>query len=139
MLTTGNKICPQTVHRVHCWALPFGTNRGKTKLKLILATLQDADAERAVKELTAQGDRVTRIGSTGGFLQQGNTTLLLGLPDDHVEGSLTVLRRVCQHRTAFVPVAAAPAPNNVALYNYLEVEVGGATVFVLDVEQFAQI
>jgi len=107
-------------------------------LKLILATIQDADAERVVKELTAQGDRVTRIGSTGGFLQQGNTTLLLGLADERVEGALSVLRRVCQHRTAFVPVAAAPAPNNVALYNYLEVEVGGAIVFVLDVEQFNQ-
>jgi uncharacterized protein YaaQ len=119
--------------------LPFGINRGKTKLKLILATIQDADAERVVKELTAQGDRVTRIGSTGGFLQQGNTTLLLGLQEDRVDSVLTMLRRVCQHRTAFVPVAAAPAPNNVALYNYLEVEVGGAIAFVLDVEQFEQI
>ena len=91
-----------------------------------------------IKDLTAQGDRVTRIGSTGGFLQQGNSTLLLGLQEDRVEPVLTVLRRICQHRTAFVPVAAAPAPNNVALYNYLEVEVGGAIVFVLDVEQFVQ-
>jgi uncharacterized protein YaaQ len=108
-------------------------------MKLVLATIQDADAERVIKDLTTQGERVTRIGSTGGFLQQGNTTLMLGVADDRVNAAIEVLRRDCQSRAAFVPVAAAPAPNSVALYNYLEVQVGGAVVFVLNVEHFEQI
>ena len=108
-------------------------------MKLILATIQDADADRVVKALTAQKERVTQVGSTGGFLQQGNTTLLIGTAENRVEAAIEVLRRECKVRTAFVPVAAAPAPNSVALYNYIEVQVGGAVVFVLDVEQFEQI
>ncbi|MHB8625634.1 MAG: cyclic-di-AMP receptor [Aggregatilineales bacterium] len=108
-------------------------------MKLVLATIQDADAERVIKDLTAQGERVTRIGSTGGFLQQGNTTLMLGVVDEHVNAAIEVLRRDCKSRAAFVPVAVAPAPNSVALYNYLEVQVGGAVVFVLNVEYFEQI
>jgi uncharacterized protein YaaQ len=50
-------------------------------MKLIVATIQDQDADAATSNLTNRGYRVTRIGSTGGFLRQGNTTLLVGVED----------------------------------------------------------
>ncbi len=108
-------------------------------MKLIVATIQDQDASAVISALTGLNFGVTRIGSTGGFLQQGNTTLLVGVGDAQVERVIAELKRNSQRRMKFMPVATAAVPNGDALYNYIEVEVGGATVFVLDVEHFEQI
>ena len=107
-------------------------------MKLIMATIQDQDADRVTERLTAQRYRVTRIGTTGGFLHQGNTTLLIGVDDEQVQAVLNILKDGSQRRTLYMPMATGAAPNGVGLYNYVEVEVGGATVFVLDVERFEQ-
>ena len=48
-------------------------------MKLIVSTIQDQDAETTAHNLTEKGYRFTRIGSTGSFLRQGNTTLLVGV------------------------------------------------------------
>jgi uncharacterized protein YaaQ len=108
-------------------------------MKLVVATIQDQDANAAVGALTGQNFRVTHIGSTGGFLQQGNSTLLVGVDDGQVERVIAELKQNSQRRMKFMPVATAAVPNGDALYNYIEVEVGGATVFVLDVDHFEQI
>lgn len=108
-------------------------------MKLIIAIVQDEDASRLISTLMNEGYSVTKLATTGGFLRAGNTTLLLGGEDDRVKGALDVIERVCKSRkqiaTSPSPVAGtsgvyAPYPN--------EVVVGGATVFVLDVEQFVK-
>lgn len=53
-------------------------------MKLILAIIQDEDAPATIQALVDRGYRVTRIASTGGFLRQGNTTLLIGVETVHV-------------------------------------------------------
>jgi uncharacterized protein YaaQ len=108
-------------------------------MKLIVATIQDQDTDRVIGSLTEQGYRVTRIGTTGGFLQQGNTTLLVGVDDNQVSPVINILKVHSQRRTQYMPMATGAAPNGVALYNYVEVEVGGAVVFVLDVDHFEQV
>lgn len=108
-------------------------------MKLVMATIQDQDADRVIQTLTEQFYRVTRVGTTGGFLQQGNTTLLIGVEDERVEGVIEAFRTISQRRTRYMPMATGAAPNGMALYNYVEVQVGGATVFVLDVEHFEQV
>ena len=108
-------------------------------MKLIVANIQDQDADRVISNLTEPGYRVTRIGTTGGFLQQGNTTLLVGVDDNQVTPVMNILKTHSQRRTQYMPMATGAAPNGVALYNYVEVEVGGATVFILDVDHFEQV
>ncbi len=108
-------------------------------MKLIVATIQDQDADRVIGGLTEQKYRVTRVGSTGGFLQQGNTTLLIGVEDHQVAPVVKILDTFSHRRTQYMPMATGAAPNGVALYNYVEVEVGGATVFILDVDHFEQV
>lgn len=108
-------------------------------MKLIVATIQDQDADRVIGGLTENGYRVTRIGTTGGFLQQGNTTLLIGVEDHIVPKVIETLKKFSQRRTRYMPMATGAAPNGMALYNYIEVEVGGATAFILDVDHFEQI
>ncbi len=105
--------------------------------KLILASVQAEDADDALGALTRRGLRVTRLASTGGFLRQGNTTLIIGTVAARVDEALEVLRSTCRTRSAHVAVPAEP-PSLVHSY-LIEVEVGGAIVFVLDVEHFEQI
>jgi len=65
-------------------------------MKLILAILRTDCGEAAADALVAQGYRVTKVAATGGFLQQGNTTLLLGVEELQVEGALVVIKSACK-------------------------------------------
>lgn len=64
-------------------------------MKLIISIIQDHDTEPVSKALTSMGFRVTLIGSTGGFLKRGSSTLLIGVEDDQVEQALQILRDTC--------------------------------------------
>ncbi len=103
-------------------------------MKLILAIIQDEDAPATLQALVERGYRVTRIASTGGFLRQGNTTLLIGVEDHQVPEVVEILRRCCRTRTSYLPVAVEAT--GLLQAHMIEVEIGGATIFVLDVERF---
>ena len=94
-------------------------------MKLIIAIVQDEDASRLINHLMSEGYRVTKLATTGGFLRAGNTTLLVGVEDDKLDNAMGVIEKVCKSRV-YVPYP-------------VEVTVGGATIFVLDVEQFRKI
>lgn len=108
-------------------------------MKLILAVVQDIDADNAIRELVKAGHRVTRVASTGGVFRQGNTTFLTGVEDNRVEEVLAILRQTCRERTRLLPSAPDPAEPVTQWATAVEVPVGGATVFVLNVERFEQI
>lgn len=108
-------------------------------MKLILAIVQNRDADGATEALTTATYYVTRLASTGGFLHEGNTTLLMGVEDERVDGALRVLRENCHRRRHYTPMPLVGAESGFDLHGHIEVEVGGATVFVLDVERFEQI
>jgi uncharacterized protein YaaQ len=109
-------------------------------MKLVLAVVQRQDAGELLDALTAQGHRVTRISSEGGFLREGNVTLLIAADDQQLENLLKSVREHCYTRTRYVsplpPVAESgefypPAP--------VEVQVGGATIFVLKTDNVARL
>lgn len=108
-------------------------------MKLIIAIVQDEDASRLVSSLMNEGYSVTKLATTGGFLRAGNTTLLLGVEDDRFDGALDVVERICKSRKQ---IATSPSPvagtSGVYVPYPIEVMVGGATVFVLDVEKFVK-
>lgn len=108
-------------------------------MKLIFAIVQDQDADRTIKGLNEAGYRVTRVASTGGFFRVGNTTLLTGVNDDNVETVIRVLKTTCERRTRLIPAGPNIVESAAMMGAFVEVEVGGATVFVLDVEQFEQV
>lgn len=109
-------------------------------MKLIVAIVQDEDASRLINEMMTEGYRVTKLATTGGFLRAGNTTLLVGVEDDMLEKAMGLIEKVCKSRRQ---VAATPTPITGTTGMYVpfpvEVTVGGATIFVLDVEQFRKI
>ncbi len=107
-------------------------------MKLIIAVVQDQDADRTIKALNEGGYRVTRVASTGGFFSVGNTTLLCGVEDAGVDAVIATLRQTCERRTRLIPAGPNLVESAAMMGAFVEVEVGGATVFVLDVEHFEQ-
>ena len=109
-------------------------------MKLIIAIVQDEDASRLVSNLMSEGYSVTKLATTGGFLRAGNTTLLLGVDDDKFDGAMKIIERVCKSRKQ---IATSPSPMTGTAGVYVpypvEVTVGGATIFVMNVEQFVKI
>jgi len=108
-------------------------------MKLVVAIIQDRDTDVVLDTLTARKLRVTRVATTGGFLEQRNTTLLIGIEDFQAPLVMDLLRKACHRRSMFVPMAAGITDTAYGLHSQIEVEVGGATVFVFDVEHFEQV
>ncbi len=106
-------------------------------MKLIVAVVQDQDSSRLSSALTKGDFRATKLASTGGFLRSGNTTFLIGTEDDLVSTALDVIRDNCRSREQMVAPVSPMGGNADSYIPYpVEVEVGGATVFVLPIEQF---
>ncbi len=108
-------------------------------MQLIVAVVQDRDADQVTSTLISKGFRITRIGTTGGLLQQGNTTLLIGVEDAAVKTVLRELQQAARRREMVMAVSAGGSDQAYALNAHTSVEVGGATVFVLNVEHFEQL
>ena len=109
-------------------------------MKLIIAVVQGEDAQKTVVGLTDKGISSTRISSTGGFLQQGNVTLLIGVEDAQVEEALQVIRANCHERSRYLtPVPPLAEPGEFFMAYPVEVQVGGATVWVVPVDSFEKI
>ena len=108
-------------------------------MKLIIAIVQDEDSSRLIGSLMDEGYGVTKLATTGGFLKSGNTTLLVGVEDNRFEGCLSIIEKVCKSRKqiATSPVTMGGSAGIYASYP-IEVTVGGATVFVLTVDQFVK-
>ena len=107
------------------------------KLLVIIAASDDAD--RLLERMTAAGYPATKISSTGGFLRRGSATILSGVGAGAVDKVLAMVREQCQAREEYIPVQTLPFPGSLPPSQPLQVRVGGAIVFVLDVQQFEKI
>lgn len=109
-------------------------------MKLIIAVVQDEDAQKLILKLMKAGYGVTKLATTGGFLKSGNTTLLIGVDNDKMDHAMSIIEQVCKSRKQ---VATSPSPMAGATGMYVpypvEVTIGGATVFVVNVEEFRKI
>jgi len=109
-------------------------------MKLVMAIVNHDDAGQLTTALTKAGYGATTIGTTGGFLRQGNTTILIGTEDEKVPRVLELIRENCHTRSQFVnPMPPVMEPGEMYIPSPVEVQVGGATVLVLDVAQFEHI
>ena len=109
-------------------------------MKLVIAMVQDDDALDLIDAITEAGYRVTKLATTGGFLKSGNTTLMIGVEADKVQKVIDVVEDICKTRKQII-TTPTPITGNLDMYmSYpIEVEVWGATIFVIDVDQFIKI
>ena len=105
-------------------------------MKLILAIIQDEDAHQVISALNEAKFQVTRLNTKGGFLRAGNTTLMTGVEKERVDEALRIIEENSKARNQYATLPSCVGAMHGFLLAPIEVKVGGATVFVLDVEQF---
>ena len=109
-------------------------------MKLVVAIVHNEDAGALVDALLDRSYRTTRLHSSGGFLKQSNATVLVGVDEAQVEEVLGVIRENCTSRTQVVnPMPPITEPGEFYMPYPLEVELGGAVVFVVDVARFERL
>lgn len=107
---------------------------------LVMAVVQDADVPKLTRALAAAGLDATRLASSGGFLREGNTTLMIGVPRARLEELKERIASNCRKRTRMMSPAIPLAEQSEGLAaEPVEVEVGGAVLFVLGVQEFVKL
>ncbi len=106
-------------------------------MKLVISIVSNEDARPLINSLMRRGHRATMVSTTGGFLREGNATIFIGTEDKTLDEVLGVIRDNCHTHTQYVnPLPPVIEPGEMYLPTPVEVEVGGATVFVINVDRF---
>src|SRR6185312_15200138 len=106
-------------------------------VKLAVCIVHNRDKGRVTDELVKAGFKFTVIGSTGGFLREGNTTFLIGVDESELSTLQKVVSQNSQSREQLVNVMPfEAAPPGAFIPSPVKVPVGGAVMFVMNVEQF---
>ena len=107
-------------------------------MKMIMAVVSGDDSNAVSAALTKARFSVTKLATTGGFLMSGNTTFLIGVDDDKVSEVIDIIAKHSKKRKQMVPSAGMV---DVGMYSAfpVDVTVGGAIVFVMNVERFEKV
>jgi len=109
-------------------------------MKLIIAVVQDKDRRKVTDALLEEGYKFTNIASTGGFLREGNVTFLIGVQESQVDNAIELVGRHSKTREQFVNVFPPTIePIGTCVPSPVKVLVGGATVFVVNVDRFEKL
>lgn len=108
-------------------------------MKLVVAIINNDDANAVMSNLTKNGYQATKLSTSGGFLRAGNVTLLIGVEDKKVDDVIDVIGEFSSQRKKITPITNTYIGDSMLSSVPVEVTVGGATIFVLDVEQFYKI
>lgn len=114
--------------------------RKDDSMKLVLAVIHDEDAHRLMEAISSAGFMCTKLASTGGLLRSGNTTIFLGVEPEKVESVIHIIKEQCQ-TTKQMTLVTPPSVQVIesAITYPVEVTVGGATVFVIDLDQYVKL
>ena len=107
-------------------------------MKLITAIVNKEDSKNVCNELLKSKFYVTRLATTGGFLMAGNVTILIGVDEEKVQTVIDIIKEHSHSRKQMIPTTTEMS------YGYypsmpVEVVVGGATIFVVDIERFERV
>jgi uncharacterized protein YaaQ len=113
-------------------------SKQEVKMKLITAIINADDSSKVSAALTAGGFYSTKLSSSGGFLSSGNVTVLVCAENPKVDTAIEIIKKYSHKRSQLVPSAAS---FGVGEFNSppIEVTVGGATIFVTDIERFEKV
>jgi uncharacterized protein YaaQ len=109
-------------------------------VKLVVAVVHNEDARVLIDALLAREHRATWLHSSGGFLKQSNATILVGVEEAQIDEVVGIVRENCRARTQTLsPIPPIMEPGEFFMPYPVEVEMGGAVVFVLPIDRFERI
>lgn len=114
----------------------YNNLKGCVSMKLIYVIVRNIDSGDVTQALNKKGFYVTKLASTGGFLREGNTTLMIGTDADKVDEVINIVKMECGPRQQIYanPIGAAEYAGINSVVN-----VGGATIFVMEVDRFEKL
>jgi uncharacterized protein YaaQ len=108
-------------------------------MKLLIGIVNNDDANELLNEMTKASFQATKLSTSGGFLKTGNVTFLVGVEEERVEELIDIFRSCCSRRTQMVPTAPPFIGEGFLSAAPVEVTIGGATIFVIDMEKFLKL
>jgi uncharacterized protein YaaQ len=110
-------------------------------MKMIIAIVQDEDSTEVVEALTEEDYRVTKLATTGGFLKSGNTTIMVGIEEEKVQKAIDIIKTICKKRKEILvsPTSLGGSESGYIQQYPVQIDVGGATIFVINIDQFVKI
>ena len=105
-------------------------------MKLIVAVINKEDSSDLIRQLNKANFMSTKLATTGGFLRAGNITLLIGTEEERVDECLDIMRKCCSQHKQLINPASLNYADQMFSPSPVSVTIGGATVFVLDIDRF---
>ncbi len=109
-----------------------------TKKKLILAVIQGDDYVETVEDLNRNGFFATILSSSGGFLKKRSVTLMIGVEEPRLEAALEIIKRWAGKRQQMtysnLSISTGGAPNPPVAMMPVQMNVGGAVAFIVDLD-----
>lgn len=108
-------------------------------MKLVMAIVKRDDSKPLIGRLMEKGFQVTKLASSGGFLRTANVTLICVTHDERVNECLSIIEHSC--KTTKIPLSNLTPESSsflgagMGISREGEVLLGGATVFVINVER----
>lgn len=108
-------------------------------MKLVIGIVNNDDANDLITEITKASFQATKLSTSGGFLKLGNVTVLVGVEDKKVDDVIEIFRSCCSRRTQMVPTAPPYLGEGFVSAAPVEVTIGGATLFIIDVDKMIKL
>jgi uncharacterized protein YaaQ len=106
--------------------------------QLAILIVSGRQVSELMQHLSKHGFYFTIIDSSGGVLQEPTVCLIIGLNNSRLTPLLRLVRKYCQPQTQYIPAQMNVQPGFPA-FPMIEAQVGGALVYVVNVESFYQI
>lgn len=107
-------------------------------MKLVIAIVHSDDASDVLGEISRAGFGATKLSTTGGFMRAGNTTLLIGVDEEKTDEVIALIGKRAKTHKQLTQVPQFGNEHN-PLTMPIEVTVGGATIFVVDVDKYVRL
>ena len=108
-------------------------------MKLLVGIVNNDDANELLNEMNKASFQATKLSTSGGFLKTGNITFLVGVEEERVEELIEIFRNCCSRRTQIVPTSPPFIGEGFLSAAPVEVTIGGATIFILDIDKFIKL
>lgn len=104
-------------------------------MKLVISIISNSDVEKVMNVIGENGYSATKISTTGQFLVDGHTAILIVCDENRVEKLFEVIKASVSKR--FVKTPGVTSTIHGSLLNQsVDVEEGGGIAFVVNVEDF---
>lgn len=108
-------------------------------MKLVIGIINSDDANDLLAEITKASFQATKLSTSGGFLKMGNVTVLVGVEDEQVDDVVEIFRNCCSRRTQMIPTASHYIGEGFVSAAPFQVTIGGATLFIIDVDKMIKL